>query len=64
MAAKKKSINIKHPGKLHRDLHIPADKPIPMRTLQRAKAKAKKNHDTALLKEIQFALNSHKFSKG
>lgn len=50
-------IKIKRPGALHRELDIPEDKKIPMKTLNKAKSKAEKTGDTRLMKQVTFAKN-------
>jgi hypothetical protein len=52
-------INPKHKGKLHEDLGIPADKPIPMSRM----LAAKKSSDPAERKRANFAVNASKWNK-
>jgi hypothetical protein len=47
---------IKHPGKLHRDLHVPEDKKIPARKMQ----KALHSKNPAIRKEANLAKNIKK----
>jgi hypothetical protein len=63
--AKKTPIKIKpgNVGKLHDKLDIPVDKKIPTATLQTKLAAAKKSGNTALIKQITFALNARKWKK-
>jgi hypothetical protein len=53
------SINIKksHEGRLHRALHVPPGKKIPVAKLE----KAAHSKSPALRKEAQFALNARHF---
>lgn len=50
-------INIKRPGALHRELDIPEDKKIPLKTLNKAKKKAEETDNTRLMKQVTFAKN-------
>lgn len=50
-------IKKKNRGLLHKKLGIPQGKKIPMGTLESTKARAKRTHNTALLKEAVFAEN-------
>lgn len=50
------AINIKHPGALHRQLGIPPNDPIPMDTLEQAKAKG-----GTIGKRANFAINARGF---
>lgn len=54
-------IDIKHPGKLHREMDIPEGKKIPCKALKHEKAKARKEGDKTLMKEVVFAENAKKF---
>ena len=49
-------------GKLHRKMGVPAGKTISVGDLMEEKGKARKTHDTALMRETQFALNARKWS--
>jgi hypothetical protein len=53
----KYTINIKHPGALHKELGIPQSKKIPTTTLE----KAAHSDNPTLRKRAQFALNAKKF---
>lgn len=55
------AIDIKHKGLLHKKLGIAKKKPIPAKTLRSKLASAKAHHDVKLEREIQFAINAHKF---
>jgi hypothetical protein len=61
-----KSIKIKpsRKGLLHEKLGVPKDEPIPKGKIAKAKAKAKRTGDTALMRETTFAQNfGHKRGK-
>ena len=49
-------------GALHEELGLAASKPIPVATLQKAKARAKRTHNTTLEKRVNFALNARTFN--
>lgn len=53
------SIHIKksHEGLLHKKLGVPQDQKIKSSKLAAAKKRAKRTHDTALMKEVTFAQN-------
>jgi hypothetical protein len=48
-------------GLLHKKLGMSKDKPIPTKLLRSKLASAKAHHDVKLEREIQFAINAHKF---
>ncbi len=59
--AKKPTIDIKHPGKLHKRLGIPDGEPIPTSLLRTKLAAAKRAKDVEFERELVFALNARKF---
>ncbi len=52
------TIDIKHPGRLHKRLHVPAGEPIPAKKLEMALH----SKSASLRKEAQFAENAKHFS--
>lgn len=54
---KKKTMNIKNKGTLHRKLNVPSDEKIPMAKINKAITRAKRNKDTKLEREAVFAKN-------
>jgi hypothetical protein len=54
-----KAIRIKpsHKGLLHKELGVPQSQPIPKAKIAKAKAKAKRTGNTALMKRATFAQN-------
>lgn len=65
MAAKKKPIKIKpeNKGKLRKKMGTAKDKNIDVASLRKKLAAAKKAGNTALVKQITFALNAKKWKK-
>lgn len=57
------AIHIKptHKGLLHKDLHIIADKPIPVTELHAKLAAAKRDGNVAEERRLVFAINEHQF---
>lgn len=55
------AIHIKHPGLLHKHLHMDPKKPIPIATLHAKLAAAKRSGNTELEKELVFTINQHHF---
>lgn len=54
-------INPANKGKLHRRMGIAAGRKISIGDLMEEKGKARKTHDTALMREATFALNARRW---
>jgi hypothetical protein len=52
-----KPIHIKHPGALHKELHVPEGQHIPVKELHSKLASAKKSGNVKLEKRLVFAEN-------
>lgn len=48
-------------GLLHRELHVPAGKKIPMAKLKAAKRKADRTENSLLKKQVAFAMAARKW---
>ncbi len=52
-----------HKGLLHKDMGVPANKPISLGDLTEAKEEAAEGADPAEAKRVQFAINAKRFRR-